>query len=256
MHYSAYGINRREFVRSTTAGLAVLPLLDVDALGRLFAPAPSRVALVRTTDRKKGVTDVLKLLDLKRRQRQAGRGQTQLQLRRRDARLDAQRHAVATRDRAAREGRAQHHARRIERAAADARRDGTEGRLRSRPRPALRRRQLRGDPGGRLGLASRREHALVERLSAAEARHRRGVPGVHLLPEDARIWRGVLDVAQAGGRAHAEADSPRYAQLAGHAADDRRAQHRLQAGPHRPRRRRGVHRRRAVDRANSRPATW
>ncbi len=63
MHYTAFGVNRRDFVRSTAAGLALLPWLDVTTLGRTLAP--SRVALVRTTDRKKGVTDALKLLDLK-----------------------------------------------------------------------------------------------------------------------------------------------------------------------------------------------
>jgi uncharacterized protein (DUF362 family) len=64
MRYPAAGPTRREFVRSTAAGLAVLPVLGVDAFGRAFAPAPSRVALVRTTDRKQGVAQVLKLLDL------------------------------------------------------------------------------------------------------------------------------------------------------------------------------------------------
>lgn len=62
MQYSAHGVNRREFVRSTAAGLAILPLLDVNGLGRTLAP--SRVALVRTSDRRKGVTAALKLLDL------------------------------------------------------------------------------------------------------------------------------------------------------------------------------------------------
>jgi uncharacterized protein (DUF362 family) len=61
MHYAAHGVNRRDFVRSTAAGLAVLPWLDATALGR--ALAPSRVALVRATDRKQGVADVLKLLN-------------------------------------------------------------------------------------------------------------------------------------------------------------------------------------------------
>jgi uncharacterized protein (DUF362 family) len=63
MHHTAHGATRRDFVRTTAAGLAILPWLDVTALGRTLAP--SRVALVRTTDRRKGVTDVLKLLDLK-----------------------------------------------------------------------------------------------------------------------------------------------------------------------------------------------
>jgi uncharacterized protein (DUF362 family) len=63
MHHTAHGTTRRDFVRSTAAGLAILPWLDASALGRTLAP--SRVALVRTADRKKGVTDALKLLDLK-----------------------------------------------------------------------------------------------------------------------------------------------------------------------------------------------
>jgi uncharacterized protein (DUF362 family) len=61
MHYAAYGTGRRQFVRSTAAGLALLPWLDVTTLGR--ALAPSRVALVRTADRRTGVTEALKLLD-------------------------------------------------------------------------------------------------------------------------------------------------------------------------------------------------
>ena len=56
-------INRREFVRTTAAGLATLPLVRVNGADRLFAPARSRVAVVRTTDRKRGVTEVLALLD-------------------------------------------------------------------------------------------------------------------------------------------------------------------------------------------------
>ena len=56
-------INRREFVRTTAAGLATLPLVRVNGADHLFAPAPSRVAVVRTADRKRGVTEVLALLD-------------------------------------------------------------------------------------------------------------------------------------------------------------------------------------------------
>jgi uncharacterized protein (DUF362 family) len=63
MHHSAYGATRRDFVRATAAGLASLPFLDVTAFGRTLAP--SRVALVRTADRRSGVTDALKLLDLR-----------------------------------------------------------------------------------------------------------------------------------------------------------------------------------------------
>ena len=54
-------IHRRDFVR-TAAGLALLPLARPDGLW-LPRPAPprSRVALVRTADRRRGVSDVLRL---------------------------------------------------------------------------------------------------------------------------------------------------------------------------------------------------
>lgn len=61
MPFSSHGLDRRDFLRAT-AGLALLPALG-DAPG-LFAPRrPSRVALVRTSDRKRGVTEVLRILD-------------------------------------------------------------------------------------------------------------------------------------------------------------------------------------------------
>jgi uncharacterized protein (DUF362 family) len=56
-------VPRREFVRAT-AGLALFPVLVADRFGRVPAPR-SRVALVRTSDRKQGVAAVLKLLDLR-----------------------------------------------------------------------------------------------------------------------------------------------------------------------------------------------
>ncbi len=56
--------NRRDFVRTASMGLAMLPVLGTDRLFRFGAPARHRVALVHTTDRKRGVTEVLKLLDL------------------------------------------------------------------------------------------------------------------------------------------------------------------------------------------------
>lgn len=64
MHHPAHGLNRREFVQRTGASLALLPILGVDAFGRVMAPGRSRVALVRTSDRRRGVTEALKLLDL------------------------------------------------------------------------------------------------------------------------------------------------------------------------------------------------
>ena len=62
-------INRRAFVRAVSGGFGLVPLFDIDAVADGLAQGPpqsgrSRVALVRTTDRKRGVTEVLKLLDL------------------------------------------------------------------------------------------------------------------------------------------------------------------------------------------------
>jgi uncharacterized protein (DUF362 family) len=46
-----------------SAGLALLPAVGADGLARFVAPRPSRVALVRTSDRRRGVSEALKLLD-------------------------------------------------------------------------------------------------------------------------------------------------------------------------------------------------
>jgi len=64
MHASSQHPNRREFVRRMSAGLAVMPVLGADAWQQILAPRKSRVAIVRASDRKRGVTEVLKLLDL------------------------------------------------------------------------------------------------------------------------------------------------------------------------------------------------
>lgn len=58
------GMNRRDFVRSVSTGLAVIPALGPAALEQLVVPRRSRVALVRTIDRKRGVTEALKLLNV------------------------------------------------------------------------------------------------------------------------------------------------------------------------------------------------
>ena len=65
MMHSAQEPSRRDFVRAAAAGLAVFPFLGTRDLGRVLAPRRSKVALVRTSDRKRGVTDVLKLMDLR-----------------------------------------------------------------------------------------------------------------------------------------------------------------------------------------------
>jgi uncharacterized protein (DUF362 family) len=61
----AHELDRRDFIRAVTAGMALLPALGTDGLAQVLGPRRSRVAVVRTSDRKRGVTEVLKLLDLK-----------------------------------------------------------------------------------------------------------------------------------------------------------------------------------------------
>jgi uncharacterized protein (DUF362 family) len=61
----AHDLDRRDFIRVVTAGMALLPALGTRGLAQVLGPRRSRVAIVRTTDRKRGVTELLKLLDLK-----------------------------------------------------------------------------------------------------------------------------------------------------------------------------------------------
>jgi len=63
MFRAPHSLDRRAFVRRT-AGLAFLPAVKFDVLNTLLTPK-ARVALVRTSDRRRGVSEVLKLLDLR-----------------------------------------------------------------------------------------------------------------------------------------------------------------------------------------------
>ena len=63
MSVSRHPIGRREFVRASAMGLAAIPMLDPERAARLLAPRTSRVAIVRTTDRRQGVKQVLELFD-------------------------------------------------------------------------------------------------------------------------------------------------------------------------------------------------
>ena len=63
MPVARHPIGRREFVRATAMGLAAIPMLDPERAARLLAPRTSRVAIVRTTDRRQGVKQVLELFD-------------------------------------------------------------------------------------------------------------------------------------------------------------------------------------------------
>ncbi len=58
----ARDLDRRDFVRVVSAGLALLPALGHEGIAQALGPKRSRVALVKTTDRKRGVAEVLKLL--------------------------------------------------------------------------------------------------------------------------------------------------------------------------------------------------
>jgi uncharacterized protein (DUF362 family) len=60
----ARDLDRRDFIRAMTAGLALMPTLGVSGLAQVLGPRRSRVALVRTGDRQRGVTAAVKLLDL------------------------------------------------------------------------------------------------------------------------------------------------------------------------------------------------
>lgn len=60
----AHDLDRRDFIRVLTAGVALVPALGMSGLTQTVGRRRSRVALVRTTDRKHGVTQALKLLDL------------------------------------------------------------------------------------------------------------------------------------------------------------------------------------------------
>jgi uncharacterized protein (DUF362 family) len=64
MHDRCSQLDRRAFLRRSALGLAALQLVDADGLRALAPLRASRVAIVRTTDRKRGVTEALKLLDL------------------------------------------------------------------------------------------------------------------------------------------------------------------------------------------------
>jgi uncharacterized protein (DUF362 family) len=56
-------IDRRDFVRTTAVGLGLLPVARWTHLRPRGVRARSRVAIVRTSDRRRGVTDALRLFD-------------------------------------------------------------------------------------------------------------------------------------------------------------------------------------------------
>lgn len=63
--YEVKWLDRREFVRTLSAGLTLLPALGIDGIAQALGPRRSRVAVVHTTDRRRGVTEALRLLDVR-----------------------------------------------------------------------------------------------------------------------------------------------------------------------------------------------
>lgn len=57
-------LGRRDFLRVVTAGIALIPAWGSAGVARAIGPRRSRVAVVATGDRKRGVTEALRLLDL------------------------------------------------------------------------------------------------------------------------------------------------------------------------------------------------
>lgn len=57
-------LSRRDFIRVMGAGVTLLPAFGHAGVMHAIGPRRARVALVTTTDRKRGVTNALKLLDL------------------------------------------------------------------------------------------------------------------------------------------------------------------------------------------------
>lgn len=56
-------LDRREFVRAVSAGVAAVPVLGADGLARVLGPRKARVVLVRDADRRRGVAAAIKLFD-------------------------------------------------------------------------------------------------------------------------------------------------------------------------------------------------
>ncbi len=61
----AHDLDRRDFIRTFSAGMALLPALGANGLAQALGSRRSRVAIVKTSDRAHGVTEALKLLDPK-----------------------------------------------------------------------------------------------------------------------------------------------------------------------------------------------
>jgi len=51
-------LDRRDFIRVVTAGMALLPVLGTQGLAQVLGSRRSRMAIVRTNDRNRGVTDL------------------------------------------------------------------------------------------------------------------------------------------------------------------------------------------------------
>lgn len=57
--------NRREFLKTSLAGLAAVPVLRLNSLARNKAQRKTKISIIKTSDRKKAVKETLRLLDVK-----------------------------------------------------------------------------------------------------------------------------------------------------------------------------------------------
>ncbi|MFC1553444.1 DUF362 domain-containing protein [candidate division KSB1 bacterium] len=57
-------INRRNFLKGSLAGAAILPNMNMNSMFQSIGQSKTKIALVKTNDRFKGVTQVMKLMDL------------------------------------------------------------------------------------------------------------------------------------------------------------------------------------------------
>jgi uncharacterized protein (DUF362 family) len=63
LHSHSSSFDRRDFLKGAAAGLAFLPYADLGGLGSRLFPAKTKVALIRTSDRKDGVRRAMALLN-------------------------------------------------------------------------------------------------------------------------------------------------------------------------------------------------
>jgi len=62
-HHDDYGVNRRDFIRKSAIGLAAVPVMKHNFLFNSVPADTTKVALVKTTDRKAGIKTAMQMLE-------------------------------------------------------------------------------------------------------------------------------------------------------------------------------------------------